>query len=160
MKRSRIWSAKHLALGLLLVGSLVSAAEAKSRKFYRTKESFDGSQALTACARGYHMTSLWEIHEPSTLIYDIKLGEVRDDSGSGPPEGFLGWIRTGNTSISNSGIPGIANCSAWTTNAGGINGTMVQLGTDWNDSSTAISPWQALLFSCDTFTGVWCVSNK
>jgi hypothetical protein len=64
------------------------------RKFYLTQDGYDGSQALSACAQGYHMASLWEILDPSNLSYDTSLGATVADSGSGPPNGS-GWIRTG-----------------------------------------------------------------
>jgi hypothetical protein len=37
--------------------------------FYLTKTKHNGAQALTACAAGYHMPSIWEIHDPSNLKY-------------------------------------------------------------------------------------------
>jgi hypothetical protein len=43
---------------ILFLLTIVSAASAKERKFYLTQGTFTGSQALTACAVGYHMASL------------------------------------------------------------------------------------------------------
>jgi hypothetical protein len=76
----------------------------QARKFYLAQGGFTGSQALTACAVGYHMASLWEIFEVSTPRYDTTLGATTDDSGFGPPKfsgvdnlQFVGagYIRTG-----------------------------------------------------------------
>jgi hypothetical protein len=67
------------------------------RKFYLTQTLDNGSQALSACAAGYHMASLWEIFDPSNLKYDTTLGVTQADSGSGPPSKETtasGWIRT------------------------------------------------------------------
>jgi hypothetical protein len=79
-----------------------------------TKNSADGSQALTACAAGFHMASLWEIFDPSNLQYDGTLGRTNDDSGFGPPTAdfFLngGWVRTGFGS-SATGAVGETNCN-------------------------------------------------
>ena len=86
------------------------------RTFYLTKDFHDGSQALTACAPGFHMASLWEIFDPSNLRYDATLGFTRDDSGSGPPQGSFGWIRTG-TGATTSNFAGVGNCNAWQSNA-------------------------------------------
>jgi hypothetical protein len=147
------------ALGLLLVGTLVSAAEAGNRKFYVTKNGMGGSQALTACATGYHMASLWEILQPSTLTYDTALGFVTDDSGSGPPVGVAGWIRTG---WQEDVLPtrGLANCHAWTSSAATDLGTYVYLPGIWTLSSSTISPWGAEIDECDRPNLVWCVSNR
>src|SRR5262245_25332331 len=68
---------------------------AKVRKFYLTQDNtFDALEAPNACAAGYHMASLWEIFDPSSLVYDTALGHLSGD-GSGPPEFHIGWIRTG-----------------------------------------------------------------
>ncbi len=54
---------------------------AKARKFYLTRENtFDGSEAPSACAAGYHMASLWEIFDPSNLVYDTALGHPSGDA--------------------------------------------------------------------------------
>lgn len=159
MRRSVIRSATYIAVGLLLVGTLVSAAEAGNRKFYLTPDRVDGSQALTACAPGYHMASLWEIHEPSNLTYNTKLGLTEDDSGSGPPASIGGWIRTGVAS-SNSTNVGVGNCSAWTSQSSGDRGTVLFLSAAWLVSSTNVSPWDAGLGACNTPNLVWCVSGK
>src|SRR5215207_4149301 len=67
------------------------------KSFYLTQTLHNGSQALTACAEGYHMASLWEIFDTSNLRYDTQLGHTSPDSGFGPPTavGSRGWIRTG-----------------------------------------------------------------
>ena len=57
------------------------------RQFCLTKTGFNGSQALTACAAGYHMASLWEIFDTTVLRYNTALGLTKPDSGSGPPVG-------------------------------------------------------------------------
>src|SRR5437899_259888 len=65
------------------------------RSFYLTKATHKGFAGETACALGYHMASLWEIHEPSNLSYNTTLGLTGKDTGQGPPSGLSGWIRTG-----------------------------------------------------------------
>jgi hypothetical protein len=156
-----------LALGLLMQAQQSTrASEKKSaapvRAFYLTQATFDGSQALTACAAGYHMASLWEIHEPSNLIYDTALGLTQDDSGSGPPSRY-GWIRTGRSASSSGQFPGVGNCNAWSSNASTDFGSAVVLSADWADignTSGPISPWQAQIFDCGTAAvRVWCVQD-
>ena len=58
------------------------------RKFYLSKQTFQGNQALHACAAGYHMASWWEIYDASAVEYDTTLWQTTDDSGSGPPTGY------------------------------------------------------------------------
>ena len=91
---------------------VASLANKGPRKFYLTRTEHDGAHALTACAGGYHMASLWEIFDTSNLRYDTELGFTRDDSGFGPPIA-QGWIRTGYIA-SGFGPPGLINCKAWT----------------------------------------------
>jgi hypothetical protein len=81
------------------------------RSFYITQTTHTGSQALTACAEGYHMASLWEIFDTSNLKYDTVLGLTQDDSGFGPPSQIGGWIRTGRFA-STVGPAGAPNCDA------------------------------------------------
>src|SRR5437763_13875468 len=59
--------------------------EARPRRFYLTKATFQGNQVLDACARGFHMAPRFEILDVSTLRYDARIGLTSDDSGSGPP---------------------------------------------------------------------------
>ena len=49
-----------------LQAQLASLANKGPRKFYLTQTTHNGAQALSACAPGYHMASLWEINEPRT----------------------------------------------------------------------------------------------
>lgn len=144
---------------ILLIGLAIDAdAKNKGRKFYLTQNEFTGSQALTACAEKYHMASLWEIFELSTLRYDTQNGSVTDDSGSGPPSGTQGWVRTGfGASNSNLSPPGISNCNAWTTDAG--EGTLVFLDAAWANPSFPVSPWRGATSACIDPSPVWCVQD-
>ena len=63
---------------ILLVGLGATSAYPESdgkgaRKYYLTLPQFEGDQVLTACARGYHMASLFEILDTSNLRYDTTL---------------------------------------------------------------------------------------
>ena len=113
------------------------------RKFYLTPTEHDGSQALSACAAGYHMASLWEIHEPSNLRYDTDLGATLDDSGFGPPA-LPGLVRTGGDAIFTFGRP---NCRAWTRNSANDSGTIANLNFDL---PTEVSPWRVSSSVCST----------
>jgi hypothetical protein len=134
------------------------------RKFYLTKTLHTGDQALSACDMGYHMASLWEIHEPSNLRYDTGRGLTKPDSGSGPPQGgaqAAGWIRTGNF-LGTFGIHGDGNCNAWTIPIEGASGSIVSLPGDWTltgPSLSAVGPWIAGAGRCSDGFSVWCVQD-
>ena len=78
---------------LTLTGNSASASETEAvqaastgmRQFYLSLVLVDGSDALSTCAEGYHMASLWEIADPSNLAYNTALGCTKPDSGQGPP---------------------------------------------------------------------------
>ena len=154
----------------LLTHSTVSPATITApspvREFYLTQHTFDGSHVLTACATGFHMASVWEIHEPSNLKYATGRGVKFADSGAGPPAGGVGWIRTGYLSGgSTSGRPiGETNCNAWTSNNSADVGAVDGLAPGYWESgspTSPIAPWTALSATCDraTIFGVWCVQN-
>lgn len=162
----RMSGAIAAAAGLLIAGSLLtlssSAAGPKHkdsrRAFYLSQNGVPADQALTACVPGFHMASLYEILDPSSLRYDASLGLSFEDTGAGPTRG-PGWIRTGtigwSTAIS---VPGDANCNAWQSTSPDINGSTVGLGT-WDHAATSISPWSALVVACHSIVRVWCVQD-
>ncbi|MEO7793280.1 MAG: hypothetical protein ABIV06_00790 [Thermoanaerobaculia bacterium] len=137
------------------------------RRFYLTTAPSTGNGALTACTEpGFHMASLWEIWDVSNLVYDAA-GMVLTDSGSGPPAGTTGWVRTGYASSGGTGI-GTANCNAWTSASLSFNGTVVYLSGTWgdftNDDGAAevafrMSPWRATSNTCNFPNPVWCVQD-
>ena len=129
------------------------------RSFYLTQTTHNGSQALTACAAGYHTASLWEIFDTSNLKYETALGLTTVDSGSGPPH-VAGWIRTGHVNAESGNVPGVGNCNAWTSASFDDFGTEVRLPTFWNfTSATEISPWDANSIHCSAPIHVWCVQD-
>jgi hypothetical protein len=148
---------------ILIVGASTAGAKQKPRKFYLTQGFFTGSQALTACADGYHMASLWEIFDVTSLRYDTTLGLTIPDSGFGPPAaGFaFGWIRTGNFSFGTTGTVGFDNCFAWTSSSNSDSGAQVTLNGLWENTqlNRSISPWIAGNGNCSFARGVWCVQD-
>src|SRR5262245_4012598 len=60
------------------------------RLYYLTQTTHNGSQALSACATGYHMASFWEIFHFTSLRYNTESGVTTLDSGFGPPAGGEG----------------------------------------------------------------------
>ncbi len=160
------------ALVLILAGTVVSDVRVGAqgvrksndspRAFYLTPLPYDGSQALNACAAGYHMASMWEIVDPSNLRYETTLGLMREDSGFGPPQVFGGWVRTGGLPRGTVNIIGGANCRAYTSNTPGELGTSVSLPLSWaaQPDSSPIKPWSAVAAGCDAQgVRVWCVQD-
>jgi len=130
------------------------------RQYYLTTSAYDGSAAdgEGVCANGYHFASIWEILDPSNLRYETDLGSARADSGSGPPTGLVGWVRTGNGGGTDP-TPGRGNCSAWSSANQGDHGTCVSLPTDWTASASEVHIWDAEASDCSLAVPVWCVSD-
>lgn len=151
---------KIVSFWIVFLLAIVSAEAGKQTriKYYLTLNTFTGSQALTACADGYHMAAIWEILDVSNLKYNTTLGFTRDDSGSGPPTNSLGWIRTGFDS-SGGGTPGVENCNVWTNDSSTAGGTIVRLTPNWTAEVSGINPWLVNVRTCDVATHVWCVED-
>jgi hypothetical protein len=125
------------------------------RKFYLTQTEHSGNEALTACTQGYHMASLWEIFNPSSLKYDTALGFTEADSGYGLPL-VSGWIRTGQFSSESD------NCSAWTTDSATQSGRVIRPedANNWENTPAQVTaPWESGRRTCDTRRKVWCVQD-
>lgn len=152
-----------VAIGLFTASLVTQSAGANEKKglrgYYVTQDFHDGSEALTACAAGFHMASLWEIFDPSSLQYDTTLGFTSDDSGSGPSVA-RGWIRTG-VGAQASEFSSLPNCNAWTSNLHADHGTEVNLAPTWESPATPtpISPWIKSTVTCAEIERVWCVED-
>jgi|SRR5579862_16569 len=138
-------------------GAATTTSTAPARHFYLTKTMHDGSHALGSCATGYHVASIWEIHEPALLTYNKSLGLNLADDGAGPPTFYFGWARTGWLAAPTN-IPGQGNCDAWTSNASGDSGTIFFLSSP-SYSSAPTDPWTEDLNACSVPANVWCVEN-
>jgi hypothetical protein len=73
---------------------------------------------------------MWELINPSALTYDTWLGEVSDDSGTGPPGYDLAWAQNGYQS-NGSSIRG--TCEDWTNGISGEENTL-KLATSSGDA--------------------------
>jgi hypothetical protein len=131
------------------------------RQFYLTKNILPADQAITACASGYHMASLWEIYDSSNLKYNTTLGDTSDDSGLGPPvASAVGWVRTGWSSEADGSKPaGEVNCNVWTSVSGSDWGTQIYLESDW-ESIMVQDAWYATKGLCSNTLRVWCVEDE
>lgn len=123
-------------------GAAVSAkSRSTARKFYLTRDSFNGSQVLSACAKGYHLAGYWEIYPPSSLVYDTKLGFRYASYQFGPPSGIAGWIDPGVEPNNQD------NCLGWTVDTG-AQGAYANIGALPNN-----------ITDCGQTLPVWCVAN-
>jgi len=100
------------------------------RRYYVSKTPADGANATFACATGFHMAALWEIHDTAQLSYDTTLGAVAADSGAGPPIAYA-WVRTSNAPQVVANAPGYSNCAAWTSASMSHYGTLASLPENW-----------------------------
>jgi hypothetical protein len=137
------------------------------RQFYLTKSAHNGVQAPTACVKGYHFASIWELADPSALEYNVNLGRTASDGGAGPPTqltGFgysipaRGWVRTGYASHTG-GTAGRGNCEAWSSDSDSHWGTVANLPSDWLGGEQDAGLWNADVRACNTFNRVWCVQD-
>lgn len=129
------------------------------RSFYLTPTEHQGNTALTACAAGFHMASLWEISDPSNFRYNTQLGFTMPDSGSGPPAILFGWIRTGGNASADDFF-GAANCLLWTSNNTDHFGTAIFLDANWIATDLLrIAPWRGGFTTCEASVRVWCVED-
>ena len=131
------------------------------KRFYFTKKEFDGGAALESCEPGFHMASLWEIFDTSSLAYDFRLGLVESDSGMGVQSNRSGWVRTG--AFSNGELSaGYANCSAYTSDSDQQIGTIARLNLrqwDLERDQSQVAPWFGTQRACNEPFGVWCVED-
>jgi|GEM_PF-3630321 len=131
-----------------------------ARGYYQTSATFTGNAALTACTTGYHMATLAEIIDTSSLRYakEVPGAALGADSGNGPPYSITGWIRTGLGSATNNQV-GAGNCALWTSNSAAHFGTTVGLDPQWTNTPTHISPWGGVTFACNAARRVWCAQD-
>ena len=152
------------AMAALVAVGYASPSDAQMRRqYYLTPtSSYNGANARSACAAGYHMASLFEILDPTDLDYNSTLGYNNADSGGGPPAGVNGWIRTGFVASPPSGTiqnpaAGWLNCTGYTST--GNYGTVVFLSTQWTTTAPRSGPWAGAYQTCTTSTKVWCVED-
>ena len=129
------------------------------KRYYLTSASVDGSLPKQACASGFHMASLFELHEPALLAYAPALGEV-SESGSGvsAPAGIDGWVRTGVPDYSGI-VAGDTNCNGYSTALAGDKGTTIRLLNSWSQPAIYSAPWQPFAIDCSAAKKVWCVED-
>ncbi|MEZ4334949.1 MAG: hypothetical protein R3F35_24590 [Myxococcota bacterium] len=124
-----------------------SCAEAGRRRYYLSLAIVGGGSAGTVCDPGFGVASVWELHDPSALRYDVDRG-FTDNAGTGPPRpGLQGWAYMDSS---------LGNCSDWSASTG--NGTYISL--EENPALQEVGPWLIQVAGCST-TGarVWCIER-
>ncbi len=133
-----------------------SCSRRGARRYYVTQTAVQGDAALAACATGFHMAHLAELHTISVLEYDSARGASIADAGAGPPL-YQGWIRTG---FGTSDTGTLSNCNVWTTSAASSTGSTAVWADLWSGSSaTRTSPWTVGVASCSVAYRAWCVED-
>ncbi len=134
-----------------------------ARRYYQTATTHTGSQALTACAAGFHMASFAELMQSSPMRY-VASTSGPGDQGYGPPSSEQGWVRTGGFSGQTLAFVGRANCALWTSDSQNPlhYGTTAKWGAsaDWFLApSHPPSPWEANYMECFIPQRVWCIED-
>lgn len=161
---------KNSSTGNFAVDSCGGGICSERKRYYATQGTFNGSQALPACASGFHMASLWEIRDPSNLAYDTVLGQTNADNGTGPScyGSLLPWVRTGNVaSTIETGWPGGGNCANWTTTNPLFFGSAAGPWCAWDfdhieangEGTELFERWEVDSYSCDSERSVWCIED-
>jgi hypothetical protein len=130
----------------------------EGRRYYLTPTSVPGDQALTHCAAGFHMASLYELWGFDGLRYAAALGQIfpNMDVGSGPPANIDGYVRSGSGATSSGGSAG-PNCDAWTTSSG--TGLVAHLRAPFFIESSGPNAWEVAPLACSPGSRVWCIED-
>jgi hypothetical protein len=127
----------------------------EGRRYYLSKTTHEGDETIEACVDGFHFASFFEIRDTTELVYDTKLGLSEDDSGAGPPDQFLGFIRSGGPSDCSD------TCCGWTSNSPSDSGGVVSLRSSlsWSQPAQFMDPYELDDVTCGTALPVWCVED-
>jgi hypothetical protein len=150
-----------------LVASAVETV--RQKRYFVTMNSYSATSATSACGTGYHMANLFEISQPSSLLYayDDARAWSFSEIGQGPPSGVHGWIKSGYSYPSTSSTPGYGNCNNWGSFDDAHRGTVARLPHDFSDPAPSGAgwalvwgtPWGTITKGCDESHPVWCVED-
>lgn len=136
----------------------------KPKMYYLTKNTFNGGDTVKACDPRFHMASISEIQDPSTLQYASRstaaYDSLVDGQRLGPPSNQMGWVRSG--VYPPSGF--VYDCHDFWDNRDNHSGTILGLNDRFEAGTeqTASNPnmwWQAIHQSCSQPNPVWCVED-
>lgn len=119
----------------------------RQRRYFLTTQPVLGSDAGSNCGDGFHVASVWELANPSALLYEDRLG-FDPDAGTGPPAGVPGWAYVD---------PAGGHCADFT---GSGTGSTLELERD--AALQDVGPWDVSSGASCTSTQrrVWCVEDR
>jgi len=135
--------------------------------YYLTTAGFTGDEAITACASGFHMASISEIQEPSTVQYALGRKPVYDYSDQVLPDQFpdhTGWVRTEADPVTGE----VYDCDVWRSSSDERSGTTMtrrslrgeNKGHSLYEESDPAAWWQSTrTATCARPEFVWCVED-
>jgi len=139
---------------------------ASAKMYYLTENSFYGGYAITACDSGFHMASISEIQDPSSLQYATRSTPAYDapayDQGFGPPLNHMGWVRPGAYMQTDFGD----SCDVSQSSSDQQSSTTMSLYSFWFDAkpflpaSAPMSRWHMAQHTCSQPEPVWCVEDS
>ncbi len=142
-----------------------AGVQVKPKEYYLTKNTFTGSEAIMGCDSGFHMASISEIQDASTLqyanrstaAYESLLGGQR----LGPPSNGMGWVRSG--VYPPAGF--VYDCEDFLDIRDNRSGTTLAH-YDFPFNSDALQPvsyptkgWYTTQYACSQPEPVWCVED-
>jgi hypothetical protein len=138
------------SVGGVAIAGGTSTPPSHVRTYYLTKGRFTGDQVLEACARGYHLASMYELENSGALAYNPKLGVRFEPYQWGPPfadelEEEHGWFDNGERAGRGE------NCNGWQPDplcTGCYRGGTFGFKTGRRNADCLSESWR-----------VWCISN-
>ena len=138
---------------------------ARAKMYYLTVTSFTGGSAIKACDSGFHMASISEIQDPSSLQYATCSTPAHEASPStvesSHKPNHMGWVRTGSFPLA--GVPD--NCDFWMSSSDRQRGTTMERYSSRGSvrpepsATDPITSWHKMLTSCALPKHVWCVED-
>ena len=135
---------------------------AKAKMYYPTVFGFTGGDAITACDSGFHMASISEIQDPSSLQYADRstaaYDSLVDGQRLGPPSNHMGWVRTAGYPLT--GFQD--NCNFWQSSSDQEKGTTMSLDPILGDANPELHDpmwWHKVQQMCSLEEPVWCVED-
>ena len=162
MKRLLLLVALMVLVTLVGMVGFSRDATAKPKMYYLTNNYFYGGDAITACDSGFHMASISEIQDPSSLQYADRstaaYDSLVDGQRLGPPSNHMGWVRTAGYPLT--GFQD--NCNFWQSSSDQEKGTTMSLDPILGDANPELHDpmwWHKVQQMCSLEEPVWCVED-
>jgi hypothetical protein len=157
-------NATNEAVGTLQA-TINDGVPARAKMYYLTVTSFTGGDAITACDPRFHMASISEIQDPSSLQYATRSTPAYEappstvESSHKP--NHMGWIRTGKVPFWGYSD----NCDFWMSSSDRQRGTTMERYSSRGSvrpepsATDPITSWHKTLTSCALPKHVWCIED-